>query len=99
MSAIYDNWLFDIPKIFDLCAIYGSTNASKVRTMIFNVFKIQSEYYNDFKDFLDEILIKQIPDALKILNMHRKRDNLDMSTIESDSLEKEQVLIKVYDIL
>jgi hypothetical protein len=26
-DVVYDKWIFDVPKIFDICTLYGSYNA------------------------------------------------------------------------
>ena len=40
-EIIYDNFLFDIPKIFDLCCLYGNSNKPLLGKMVANVFNCQ----------------------------------------------------------
>lgn len=46
-DIIYENWLFDIPKIFDLCVLYGRKNTALLTRMVGNIFKEQGSYYDD----------------------------------------------------
>ena len=43
-DILYENFLFDIPKIMDICALYGgetSTNTPLLRKMLENIFSKQ----------------------------------------------------------
>ncbi|GAB6033363.1 hypothetical protein CHUAL_013128 [Chamberlinius hualienensis] len=48
-NLIYDNFVFDIPKIIDLCAIYGLSNKDLLKKMVENIFENQKCYFNDLK--------------------------------------------------
>lgn len=48
-EMIYNNYLFDVPKIMDLCALYGRTNGSILKKMISNVFSTQPSYVDDLE--------------------------------------------------
>ncbi|KAK2716886.1 hypothetical protein QYM36_007135 [Artemia franciscana] len=48
-SVIYDTFAFDIPKIMDLCSVYGSTNSQLLSKMITNIFTEQPLYNEDLK--------------------------------------------------
>jgi hypothetical protein len=41
---VYDNYLFDMAKMYDIAAIFGPTNPEGVRTMIRNVFENDMRY-------------------------------------------------------
>ena len=43
-NLIYDHWIIDIPKILDLCAIYGDKNTALLSKMINHVFTQQPKY-------------------------------------------------------
>ena len=98
-EVIYQNWLFDIPKFLDICAIYEHEEPSKIQNIIQKVFNLEKAYHDDFKDFIYELTEGLIPNNLKILNRHRKREDIDASTLNADTEEKEKVLIILYDIL
>ena len=47
---VYDNWLFDATKFFDLCAIFGASNKKLLSKMIANVIKLQPKYLDDIRE-------------------------------------------------
>jgi len=38
-DIIYENFVFDIPRLFDICAVYGPTNRPLVEKMVDNIFR------------------------------------------------------------
>ena len=47
-DILYENYIFDIPRLIDICVVYGHGNDSAlVSKMIENVFKHQPKYNND----------------------------------------------------
>ncbi|KAM9743836.1 activating signal cointegrator 1 complex subunit 2 [Menidia menidia] len=59
-EIIYDNFLFDIPKILDLCVLFGKGNSQLLNKMIKNIFTQQPSYYND--------LVETVPTVLQIFD-------------------------------
>ncbi|XP_015247448.1 PREDICTED: activating signal cointegrator 1 complex subunit 2 [Cyprinodon variegatus] len=55
-EIIYDNFLFDIPKILDLCVLFGKGNSQLLHKMIENIFTQQPAYYNDLDETLPTVL-------------------------------------------
>lgn len=55
-EIIYDGFLFDIPKIFDLCIIFGKGNTTLLKKMIGNIFNQQPNYFNDLDETVPTIL-------------------------------------------
>nr|XP_039271250.1 activating signal cointegrator 1 complex subunit 2-like [Styela clava] len=56
-ELLYENYLFDIPKIMDLCAIYGNeTNSALLGKAISNIFKFQPSYNEDLKETVGTIM-------------------------------------------
>ncbi|MEQ2257617.1 Activating signal cointegrator 1 complex subunit 2 [Ilyodon furcidens] len=55
-EIIYDNFLFDIPKILDLCVLFGKGNTQLLHKMIENIFTQQPAYYNDLDETLPTVL-------------------------------------------
>ncbi len=53
-SIIYDNFLFDIPKILDLCVLYKQNPV--LNKLIENLFTSQPNYYDDFKMCIKDII-------------------------------------------
>ncbi|XP_055002882.1 activating signal cointegrator 1 complex subunit 2 isoform X2 [Sorex araneus] len=55
-EILYNNFLFDIPKILDLCVLFGKGNSPLLQKMIGNIFVQQPSYYNDLDETLPTIL-------------------------------------------
>jgi uncharacterized membrane protein YgcG len=46
--VLYDEWLLDVPKILDLCALYGRRRyADRLRAMLVEAFAAQPAYFDD----------------------------------------------------
>ncbi|XP_045451438.1 activating signal cointegrator 1 complex subunit 2 [Melitaea cinxia] len=46
-DLIYDNFIFTIPILWDLCLIYGADNPKHISHLMNAVFTLQPKYYND----------------------------------------------------
>ncbi|KAF6277639.1 activating signal cointegrator 1 complex subunit 2 [Rhinolophus ferrumequinum] len=55
-EILYNNFLFDIPKILDLCVLFGKGNSPLLKKMIGNIFIQQPSYYNDLDETMPTIL-------------------------------------------
>lgn len=55
-EILYNNFLFDIPKILDLCVLFGKGNSPLLQKMIGNIFTQQPSYYNDLDETIPTIL-------------------------------------------
>lgn len=55
-EIIYDNFLFDIPKIMDLCVLFGKGNSQLLHKMIENIFTQQPSYYTDLEETVPTVL-------------------------------------------
>nr|XP_033810966.1 activating signal cointegrator 1 complex subunit 2 isoform X2 [Geotrypetes seraphini] len=55
-EILYDNFLFDIPKLLDLCVLFGKGNGALLQKMIGNVFTQQPNYYTDLDETVPTIL-------------------------------------------
>ncbi|XP_029475339.1 activating signal cointegrator 1 complex subunit 2 isoform X2 [Rhinatrema bivittatum] len=55
-EILYDNFLFDIPKLLDLCVLFGKGNSALLQKMIGNIFTQQPSYYNDLDETVPTIL-------------------------------------------
>ncbi|CAF3834053.1 unnamed protein product [Rotaria sordida] len=53
--VIYDNYIFDIPRLFDICSLYAIHNKVLLSKMIGNIFKQQQAYSRDLKDAIKSI--------------------------------------------
>ncbi|AWP07646.1 putative activating signal cointegrator 1 complex subunit 2 [Scophthalmus maximus] len=56
-EIIYQNFLFDIPKIMDLCVLFGKGNSQLLHKMIDNIFTQQPSYYTDLDETVPTVLM------------------------------------------
>ncbi|KAG8455640.1 hypothetical protein GDO86_001726 [Hymenochirus boettgeri] len=55
-EILYNNYLFDIPKLLDICVLFGKGNISILQKMIGNIFQQQPNYYQDLDDSVPTLL-------------------------------------------
>ncbi|XP_074150526.1 activating signal cointegrator 1 complex subunit 2 [Sminthopsis crassicaudata] len=55
-EILYNNFLFDIPKMLDLCVLFGKGNQPLLQKMIENIFIQQPSYYSDLDETVPTIL-------------------------------------------
>lgn len=55
-EIIYENFLFDIPKLLDLCVLFGKGNGQLLHKMIENIFTQQPSYYSDLDETVPTVL-------------------------------------------
>ncbi|XP_071037755.1 activating signal cointegrator 1 complex subunit 2 isoform X2 [Parasteatoda tepidariorum] len=55
-EMVYDNFIFDIPKLMDLCALYGLKNSALLSKMMQNIFSTQPKYMDDLNETSKMIL-------------------------------------------
>lgn len=55
-EIIYDNYLFDIPKLMDLCVLFGKGNGQLLTRMMENIFTQQPGYYSDLEEAIPTVL-------------------------------------------
>lgn len=81
-EIIYNNFLFDIPKILDLCVLFGKGNGLLLQKMIGNIFTQQPSYFGD----LDETL----PTVLQVFNniLHKCGLQCEGASAEPQKLEE-----------
>ncbi|XP_027761520.1 activating signal cointegrator 1 complex subunit 2 isoform X2 [Empidonax traillii] len=81
-EIIYNNFLFDIPKILDLCVLFGKGNGLLLQKMIENIFTQQPSYFGD----LDETL----PTILQVFNniLHKCGLQCEGASAEPQKLEE-----------
>ena len=53
---IYENFIFDIPKLLDICSIFIRANRRLVEKLVGSLFKIQPNYLKDLKQCSSQIL-------------------------------------------
>ncbi|XP_044144456.1 activating signal cointegrator 1 complex subunit 2 [Bufo gargarizans] len=55
-EILYNNFLFDIPKLLDICVLFGKGNSAILQKMIGNIFQQQPSYYQDLDDSVPTLL-------------------------------------------
>eukprot|EP01083_Nonionella_stella_P280735 955038_1 len=50
---LYDEWIFDIPRLLDFCAIYYFSNPLLTQQIVSFIFTIQPEYNKDLSHAID----------------------------------------------
>lgn len=86
---VYSNGLFDVAKLLDIAAIYGSSNPKAVNGLIQNVFEFIPQIQNDFKEAFDMMIniFKRIfKDALRCDQMIKGDSILQKSRGEQDEI-------------
>ncbi|XP_076326218.1 activating signal cointegrator 1 complex subunit 2 [Tachypleus tridentatus] len=68
-TIIYDNYLFDIPKLMDLAVLYSQGNEALLHKMVENIFMAQRSYEND--------LSEAVPTILEVFDTIQKKLGLD----------------------
>lgn len=71
-ELVYNNWLFDIAKLYDIIAVYGRSNRELVKSIVESVFENDKRYVQDFKDGVDTIITmlkKSFSSSLKVSDM------------------------------
>uniref|UniRef100_T1JAJ9 CUE domain-containing protein n=1 Tax=Strigamia maritima TaxID=126957 RepID=T1JAJ9_STRMM len=80
-EIIYENFLFDIPKLMDLCIIYSKGNCVLLQKIIENIFKYQPKYYDDLANVVPSI--KQALNNVKAtIGLHESQ--MDIQIINGD---------------
>lgn len=48
-NLLYDNYIYTVPIIFDLCQLYGRENTKVIEKIIHSIFTLQPMYNDDLK--------------------------------------------------
>ncbi|XP_067213131.1 activating signal cointegrator 1 complex subunit 2 isoform X2 [Linepithema humile] len=82
-NLLYDNYLFTIPIIFDLCQLYGRDNAKVTKKLIQSVFSLQPMYLDDLR--------KSVPCLIKALeNVERRFKDCPVDITEAVALSEKE---------
>eukprot|EP00930_Biecheleria_cincta_P003223 TRINITY_DN104156_c0_g1_i1.p1 TRINITY_DN104156_c0_g1~~TRINITY_DN104156_c0_g1_i1.p1 ORF type:complete len:752 (+),score=213.40 TRINITY_DN104156_c0_g1_i1:135-2390(+) len=55
-QIIYEKHIFDVPKLIDICTIYGDTNRNTVTKMVHSIFTHQSLFKDEFNSVVQHML-------------------------------------------
>ena len=104
-DLIYNNFLFDIPKILDLCVLYK--NNPVLPRLVENLFSSQEKFYQDFKSCVKDIIKaietskKKLRDMFELGSEYRVTDPLkkrkDLESICANFKEIFEVIYYLID--
>lgn len=55
-DILYENFIFDMPKLMDLCVLYGHDNKALLAKMLNNIFTQQPKYNQDLQETIPTII-------------------------------------------
>lgn len=96
-DVIHQKQIFDIPKLLDICAIYGHDNAKITRQLVNNAFAMNENLYDDLADIVPVIsnTVHTMLQRCSSLTMQLPTKNSELSVVVK--LQKE--LLEVLDFL
>ncbi|XP_041373441.1 activating signal cointegrator 1 complex subunit 2-like isoform X2 [Gigantopelta aegis] len=62
-EILYENFIFDVPKLLDMCVLYGKGNGTLLTKMLTNIFTQQPAYLDDLRTTIPTIL--QVFDSIR----------------------------------
>ena len=90
--TVYDNFIFDVPKILDICSVYQYGNKTLVAKLIGNVMKAQPQFLNDLKlcsNHIIEAFQRIVQETENLLRSHSREfhissefENLIFSSVD-----------------
>ncbi|XP_042865196.1 activating signal cointegrator 1 complex subunit 2-like [Penaeus japonicus] len=91
-EIIYDNFLFDICKLLDICVLYGPNNSVLIGKMISNIFANQPKYYDDLEQIVSSIsmALENIEEKLHVAE--------NFIPVALGSIEEELTLAELHDL-
>eukprot|EP01083_Nonionella_stella_P278628 947622_1 len=92
-SLLYDNWLFDIPKLFDVCVLYSHAAPELTRQLVKGVFDAQPKYWSDLMQALKVIreLLQKISTSF-----NRRHYESDPSRVAGDMALARDICINLF---
>ena len=81
-DIIYEHFLFDIPKLLDLCVLYGGANKALLGKMVGNVFERQPKYQDDLQTCIQSILMVSVRwDTMTLIDSELHRVTLRVTQL------------------
>eukprot|EP00731_Ephydatia_muelleri_P012141 Em0006g1035a len=99
LSIIYDHYLFDVPKLMDLCVLYGRANQAALGTMLTSIFERQPKYIEDLANAakgLVQILNKAADRCCELQGAMNTADLMDLILYISDIGSTLRAFLEVY---
>ena len=73
---IYDHFLFDVPRILDICSLFNEGNKNLLEKVVMNLFKQQPKYLQDVKSVSMTIMEAFNVVSAKVLDSFASRLNI-----------------------
>uniref|UniRef100_A0A8C5LWV1 Activating signal cointegrator 1 complex subunit 2 n=1 Tax=Leptobrachium leishanense TaxID=445787 RepID=A0A8C5LWV1_9ANUR len=81
-EIIYNNYLFDIAKLMDICVLFGKGNSALLQKMIGNIFQHQPSYYQDLNDSVPTLL-QVLCSILDVFGLQQDQDLVEPQKLEA----------------
>ncbi|NP_001080879.1 activating signal cointegrator 1 complex subunit 2 S homeolog isoform X2 [Xenopus laevis] len=81
-EILYNHYLFDIPKLLDICVLFGKGNSALLQKMIGNIFQQQPSYYQDLDDSVPTLL-QVFSRILEIFGIKQDSESAEPQKLES----------------
>lgn len=97
-EILYNNYLFTVPILLDICLIYGNTNRELVSKLLNNVISAAPQFLNDFKE-----IIPHLRHTFKILESKFQVDSKEVMPVkiferrELHSSDVRDLILHFYD--
>ncbi|CAF1338548.1 unnamed protein product [Rotaria sordida] len=91
--VIYDNYIFDIPRLFDICSLYAIHNKVLLSKMIGNIFK-QQQAYKGFGHVIYDNYIFDIPRLFDICSLYAIHNKVLLSKMIGNIFKQQQAYSK-----
>ncbi|XP_050459641.1 activating signal cointegrator 1 complex subunit 2 [Cataglyphis hispanica] len=97
-NLLYDNYIFTIPIIFDLCQLYGRENAKIIEKIICSIFTLQPMYNDDLKKSVT-CLIKAFENVERRFENHLGDTTEAVALSEKENNSIEMTLYNLEDLI
>ena len=78
-KIIYDNWIFDMPKLIDMGFILSKYNLDEIRSLVQLIFQNEKRYAQDFKETIDiliQIMRNYFKKGKELINNFQNQDQI-----------------------
>ncbi|GFR14125.1 activating signal cointegrator 1 complex subunit 2, partial [Trichonephila clavata] len=99
-NIVYENFIFDVPKMMDLCVLYGLHNLQIVSKMIQNIFVTQPAYFEDLNSTAQVVLeaFNNIEEKLS-QNLQEMHGSSSVYQVNGANIKMEFSLLSFYDVV
>lgn len=95
-NLIYDNYIFTVSMMLDLCLVYGESNRSGLQSIISRVLKIQPSYLDDLKDTVS-VCSKVLKSVEASFGIHHDTGNEPIKLSEKNKLQQRPMSLSVFE--